>query len=88
MIDFSHQSTYHSLNNEILPIEKSENHYLQSPWYDRNPLFDMFRCFPSETITEDANTSNGLPSQSELFFEDELKGWDELSDEAWLDNNA
>ena len=88
MIDIASQSTCHTLINDVVSSDLTGNHYLQSLWYDRSPLFDMFCCFPSVDTTAEACTSNAPPSQSELFFEDELKGWDDLSDEALLDHLA
>jgi hypothetical protein len=88
MIDISPQSTCHTSINEDLSVDYTGNHYLQSPWYYRSPLFDLFCCFPLDGTTSDAKTSNGPPSRSEQLFEDELKGWDELSDESWLDFQA
>ena len=85
MNGYTEKETCHTLEDEAKFSEIAGNHYLQSSFYVHSPLFDIFNSFSENDNSGDTLTSNALPSDFSLSFEEELKGWDELSDEAWFE---
>ncbi len=85
MNGFNEKETCHTLGDELKYAKLSGNHYLQSSFYIHSPLFDIFNNFQDNDNSGDTLTSNALPSEFSLNFEEELKVWDDLSDEAWLE---